>query len=191
MGLNEPKKSPTFILRTFARFNWWSNLHNLFKYMRTEKGKSLTINEIFEKLAHYCAYQDRCHYEVEKKLDEFHLIPEARDHILIELIQQNFLNEERFSESFVRGKFNQKKWGKQKIRIELKKRKIPQKLIDKSLNQINETDYLSTLTYLFHKKQREFKTPLTFENKYKITRFLLQKGYEYDLIQQVWEDFTE
>ena len=69
--------------------------------------KSYTVNEIRDKMAKYCAYQDRCQWEVEQKFYDFNLIPEARDEIMIYLIQQNFLNEERFAKSFARGKFYQ------------------------------------------------------------------------------------
>ncbi len=151
-----------------------------------KKGKSHTVDEIYQKLAHYCAYQDRCHLEVEKKLNEFSLIAEAKDHIIIQLIQDNFLNEERFTQSFIQGKFNQKKWGKKKIINELKSRNIPQKLIEKGLNSIEDTDYLETLTHLLLKKRKEFKLPLSFESKTKINRYLLQKGYEYEWIKEAW-----
>src|SRR5690606_29639644 len=111
--------------------------------------QSFTVNEIRDKLAKYCAYQDRCHWEVENKMREFNLIPEAHEEILIYLIQHNFLNEERFARSYVRGKFNQKNWGRIKIRIELKKRKIPSRLIESALLEIDEDDYLKTLQNLF------------------------------------------
>ncbi len=164
------------------------NLHKLIKLTGMKKEKSFTIDEIYEKLANYCAYQDRCHFDVEKKLNEFNIIPEGRDHIIIQLIRDNFLNESRFTESFVRGKFNQKKWGKRKIASQLKKRNIPEKLIFKHLNSIDEEVYQDTLRYLMNKKIKEFKTPLSYQNKVKINRFLIQKGYEYEVILSVWKE---
>ena len=94
-----------------------------------KKSKSFTFDEIKEKLANFCVYQDRCHWDVEKKMREYDLIPEAKDEIFIYLIQNNFLNEERFVKSFVRGRFNQKKWGRNKIKMALKQRQIPEQLI--------------------------------------------------------------
>ena len=86
--------------------------------------KVYTFQEIREKMAAYCAYQDRCHQEVDKKLNTFHLIPEAREEILLYLMRENFLNEERFALAFVKGKFKIKKWGRIRLKAELKKRKI-------------------------------------------------------------------
>ena len=88
------------------------------------KNENFTINEIEQKLKRYCSYQDRCHNEVEKKLKEFDLIEEAKNKILFNLINENYLNESRFSENFVRGKFKIKNWGKIKIVQELKSRNI-------------------------------------------------------------------
>ena len=147
---------------------------------------SFTVSEIKDKLAKYCAYQDRCHWEVENKLREFHLIPEAKDEIIIYLIQHNFLNEERFAKSFARGKFNQKSWGRIKIKSELKKRQIPQKLIDVALKEIDADVYFSRLEALFQKKKESLKSEReSFKKQAKIRNYLLQKGYESDLIQML------
>ncbi len=147
---------------------------------------SFIVNEIREKLAKYCAYQDRCHWEVENKMKEFNLIPEAWDEIIIYLIQHNFLNEERFAKSFARGKFNQKNWGRIKIRSELKKRKIPPKLIETGLNEIDENDYLKTLQNLFEKKKESLKNEReSFKKKAKIRNYLLQKGFESEIIAEL------
>ena len=83
-----------------------------------------TVDEMKRKLEQYCIYQDRCHKEVAQKMNSFQLIPEAKEVILLHLLQHNFLNEERFSKSFARGKFRIKKWGKQRIVRELKYREI-------------------------------------------------------------------
>ncbi len=150
---------------------------------------SFTVNEIRDKLAKYCAYQDRCHWEVENKLNEFNLIPEAKDEIIIYLIENKFLNEERFAKSFARGKFSQKNWGRIKIRSELKKRKIPMKLIETGLNEIDENDYLQTLKNLFEKKKESLKNEReSFKKKAKIRNYLLQKGFESELIQMLNSD---
>lgn len=151
--------------------------------------QSFTVNEIRDKLTKYCAYQDRCHWEVEQKLNEFNLIPEAKDEIIIYLIQNNFLNEERFAKSFVRGKFNQKNWGRIKIKSELKKKRIPAKLIEIALKEIDEDQYEITLENLFQKKKDSLKSEReSFKKKAKIRNFLLQKGYESDLIQMLNSD---
>lgn len=148
-----------------------------------KKSKSYTFEEIKEKLANYCVYQDRCQWDVEKKMREFILIPEAKDEIYIYLIQNNFLNEERFVKSFVRGRFNQKKWGRNKIRMGLKQRKIPDQLIRIGLNEIDEEEYQKVLIELFDKKREELKSETNlFKRNSKIRNYLLQKGYENELI---------
>lgn len=147
--------------------------------------KSFTVDEILEKMQNYCTYQDRCHWEVEKKLRTFDLIPEAYDKILIALIQDNFLNEERFAKSFARGKFNQNKWGRNKIIREMKSRRIPENLIEKGLEEIDEAKYREVLEELYHKKEESLKSERdSFKKKSKIANYLLQKGYENELI---WE----
>ncbi|MEM6541035.1 MAG: hypothetical protein AAF634_07715 [Bacteroidota bacterium] len=73
--------------------------------------QSFTLNEAIKRMERYCAYQERCHKEVRDKLQQMRMIPEAVDHILAHLIQNDFLNEQRFANSFVNGKFSIKKWG--------------------------------------------------------------------------------
>jgi len=150
-----------------------------------KKNKATNIHEIKEKLAYFCAYQDRCHQDVEKKMKEFFLIPEAQDEIMLYLIQENFLNEERFAKSFARGKFTQKSWGRIKISIELKKRHIYDRLIQKALSDINEEDYYQTAQRLIEKKAQTLNEKNNYLKNQKIIRFMLQKGYEYELIQSI------
>lgn len=147
---------------------------------------SFTVSEICEKLSSYCAYQDRCHWEVEKKLDEFSLIPEARDEIIIYLIEANFLNEERFAKSFARGKFYQKNWGKLKIQLELKRRKITKNLISKAMLEIDENDYISTAQKLIEKKLDALNSEKnSWTKNAKILNYMIQKGYEKNLILEI------
>lgn len=148
-----------------------------------KKSKSFTFDEIKEKLANFCVYQDRCHWDVEKKMREYDLIPEAKDEIFIYLIQNNFLNEERFVKSFVRGRFNQKKWGRNKIKMALKQRQIPEQLIRIGFKEIDEDEYLKVLKELFVKKQEELKSETnSFKKNLKLRNYLLQKGFENELI---------
>lgn len=152
------------------------------------RNKELNIHEIKEKLAYYCAYQDRCHQEVEKKLNEFFLIPEARDEILLYLMRENFLNEERFARSFARGKFYQKSWGRIKITQELKKRYLNNLLITKGLSEIDENDYLKEAKRLIENKIGQLKENNLYKRNQKVIRFMLQKGYEYEIIQSILQE---
>ena len=141
-----------------------------------------------EKIQAYCAYQERCHQDVIKKLKFWGLIPDAVDMLLGELMQHNFLNEERFSRSFARGKFRIKKWGRIKIRMELKKKGVYSKCIDIALQEIDANDYYSTLKELLLKKSVLEKETHLFKRKAKLTRYLVSRGFEYDLIRMALED---
>lgn len=150
----------------------------------------LDLPQIKKKLADYCIYQDRSHYEVEQKLKELRTLNEnERGEILIWLIQNNFLNEERFSKSYARGKFYQKKWGKIKIKQGLKQKRIPTNLIDKGIKEINEDDYKSALMELTEKKWNIIRESEVYLKKKKIYNYLLQKGYEYNLINEILKNY--
>ena len=141
-----------------------------------------TVDEMKRKLEQYCIYQDRCHKEVAQKMNSFQLIPEAKEIILLHLLQHNFLNEERFSKSFARGKFRIKKWGKQRIIRELKYREISAYNIKTALKEINEEEYITTLYSLIEKKNNQISGSNIYKEKKKIINHLQYKGFENDLI---------
>jgi regulatory protein len=141
-----------------------------------------------EKIQAYCAYQERCHLEVTKKLKSWGLIPDAVDMLLAELMQHNFLNEERYARSFARGKFRIKKWGRIKVRLELKKREIYSKCIEFAMEEIDGDDYYDTLKEVLQKKSNLEKETHPYKRKAKLTRYLVSRGYEYDLIRMAMED---
>ena len=135
-----------------------------------------------EKIQAYCAYQERCHMEVSMKLKSWGLIQEAIDQLIIELIEFNFLNEERYARSFARGKFRIKKWGKLKIRVALKKREVYFKCIDFAMLEIDDKTYLTTIKELLQKKNDILKETNLYKRKMKLINYLVNRGYEYDLI---------
>ena len=146
--------------------------------------KVFTVDEVKRKMEHYCAYQDRCHKEVENKLREYSIIPEAIEMILLSLLKDNFLNEERFSKSFARGKFRIKKWGKQRIVRELRFRNISEYNIKTALKEINEEDYITTIYSLVDKKNKLVTETNLFKRKKKIADYLLYRGFESNLIYE-------
>lgn len=150
--------------------------------------KSYTVKEATLKLMQYCAYRDRSHKEVEEKLREMRMIPAACEQIIVQLMQENFLNEERFARSFVRGKFRIKKWGRIKIKQELKFREISAPLIKIALTEIDETEYFNTLSELAQKKNALLKERDPFKKRKKLANYLLQKGYESALIFEVLDN---
>lgn len=144
-----------------------------------------TLTEATRKLESYCAYQDRCHKEVVAKLREMGMIPLAIDEIIGHLIQERFLNEERFARSFARGKFNIKKWGKNRIVNELKQRGITKYNINLALKELEEFDYLETLEQLAEKRVAQLTETNVFKKRKKLADYLLYRGWESHLVYEI------
>ena len=149
-----------------------------------QNNKTYNIQEATQKIQHYCAIQDRCQWEVERKLQEYGLDDYVVDSLLVDLILEKYINEQRFSESFCRGKFRIKKWGRIKIKNELKKKNISENCIQIGLKQIESSEYSIVLENLYIKKKDTLKDKNQFTRKGKIVKYLLQKGFESNLI---WE----
>lgn len=135
-------------------------------------------------MVNYCVYQDRCHYEVEQKMREFLLIPEAKDEILLYLMKENYLNEERFTRSYIRGKFNIKNWGRIKIKIHLKQKGISEKLISKCMDEIDEDDYRKIILQIWNNYYERQKGLKDYQKKSKTIHYLISRGFEYEEILQ-------
>lgn len=159
--------------------------------MKNFQNKSYTVDEALQKLMHFCAYRDRSHKEVEDKLDKMRMIPEAKEKIVVQLMQEGFLNEERFARNFVRGKFRIKKWGKIRIRQELKFREISEPLIKIGLTEIDEKEYRSTLYDIAEKKAEKVREENSFLRKKKIADYLLRRGYESQLVFDCVNDLID
>ena len=147
----------------------------------------MTHKEALEKMAKYCAYQERCQFEVRTKLFGTGLSNDEIENIICDLIEQNFLDELRFSKAFVRGKFNSKSWGKIKIKQHLKQKRISEFCIKKSLSEISKEDYYSKLNELLQKKSKLLHTEDEFTKKQKLARYLIGKGFESEM---VWEELS-
>ena len=154
-----------------------------------DSNKTYTVNEAQKKLEHYCAYQERCHKEVRQKLWEMRMIPEAIDVIMVHLIQENYLNEERFAKAFVSGKFRIKKWGKNRLLRELKFRDISKYSIDSALKEIDLDDYYKTLDDLVQKRIAQVKEPNVYKKKKKVADYLLYRGWESVLVYEKLNDY--
>jgi regulatory protein len=150
--------------------------------MYQQKKQSFTLEEATKKLESYCAYQERCHQEVNKKLIELGMISEARDVVVVHLIDNNFLNESRFAKSFARGKFRIKKWGKYRITRELKQKQISKFNITEALKEISEADYLDTFNALVEKKWESILESNLQIKKKKLIDYLAYRGWESHLI---------
>lgn len=146
--------------------------------------KYVSATDALKKLQRYCAYQDRCHAEVRTKLLDLGIYGDTLEEIMAMLITDNFLNEERFARSYARGKFNIKKWGRSRIKQELKRRQITDYCIRKAMEEIEEEDYQRTLQQLIEKKASQTEAPFSFKGKAKIANYLIRRGFESKL---VWE----
>ena len=146
--------------------------------------ENYTFEEIKHKLEYYCSYQDRCHKEVEQKLNSFTLITALKEKVIVHLIENNFINEERFAKSFARGKHNYKGWGKNRIVNELKFRNISSRIIETALKEIPEATYLENFHALAEKNWEIIKEPKGLKRNKKFVDFLLRKGYETSLIYE-------
>lgn len=143
----------------------------------------------WDKIQSYCVYRERCHQEVRDKLYEWGLNSTDVENIIADLIENNFLNEERFAIQFTSGKFRIKKWGKNKIKQELKNKKISDKCIQIAINQIDDDEYINTLIQLLNKKNSVLEEENRFVRYSKLMQHALYKGYEYDLIKDVIDEF--
>jgi regulatory protein len=146
--------------------------------------KSYTLEEAKRALERYCVYQDRCHKEVISKLYDCNMIPETHDIIIVHLIQHDFLNEERFSKSYARGKFRIKKWGKVRIVRELKFRNISAYNVNTALKEIEESDYFNTFNTLALKKFDSITESNPYKKKKKLADYLLYRGWESNLVYE-------
>ena len=156
--------------------------------MEEKAKKKYPPEEALLKMQSWCAYQERCQQEARDKLYSYGLWPDAVENIIADLISQNFLNEERFAKAFAGGKFRIKKWGRVKIKLALKQKKISDYCIKKALQEIDEDDYIKTLTSVLEKKGRLLAEKNPVKRKYKLLQYAYSRGFEQDLALDVLKD---
>jgi regulatory protein len=154
-------------------------------FEKKEKPKITDPHLALVKMQSWCAYQERAQQEARDKLYELGLWPEAVENIIAKLIEDNFLNEERFAMAFAHGKFSIKKWGRIKIKMELKQKRVSDYCLKKALQQIDEREYMATLKKLIEAKRKLTKEKSAVKLKYKLMNYALSKGYEKDLVFDV------
>ena len=145
----------------------------------------LTPQKALEKIRYFCAYQERSHKEVTEKLYTYGLYSKDVEQIMATLIEENYLNEERFAVAFAGGKFRVKQWGRQKIKYELKQRGVSNYCINMALAEIDEESYLSTLNNLALKKWESLRKEVDYSRQARTNGYLLMKGFEQHLIIEV------
>ena len=144
--------------------------------------KIYDVKIVKERIRHYCAVMDRCQYQVVAKLKSFGLSDGLTDDILVELIQNKYVDEERFARSYCSGKFKIKRWGRKKIAFELSKLQVPKSCITLGMSEIDDADYVEVIAHLANKKMTLLKDKNVFVRKKKVVDYLLRKGYESELV---------
>ena len=150
----------------------------------------LTSDQVLDKMAKYCAYQERCVKDVVEKLKTFEISEKDREDILRYLTDNRFVDNERFARAFVRGKINQSGWGLNKIRFHLMQKGIAKEIIDEALKTFDEEVYRQRLVEVLTTKAKTVKAANDFEKKRKLAAYAIQKGFEPSLVWEVLkEDF--
>ncbi|MDQ2770079.1 MAG: recombination regulator RecX [Bacteroidota bacterium] len=160
----------------------------MFKSSSDKAPKQYTPGEALQKIAAFCAYQERNQKEVEQKLKSYGLDEDEAGEIIIRLSREKLLDEQRFAQSFVRGHYRQKKWGRRRIVQELKQKGISEYCIKAGLKEIDGDEYYQNLVDLAEKKDRQEKETNLHKRRQKIAQFLFGKGYEQDLIKIALDD---
>ena len=152
--------------------------------------KKYTAAQAFEKISHYCAYQERSHREVRNKLYTYGLFKNEVEDLLTRLITDGFLNEERFAKAFAGGKFRIKHWGRNKIVHELEAHALTPKCIQKGLQEIDNAQYELTLKELLRKKWTQSSETNQFKKRDKAARHAIGKGFEPELVWRIVKEIT-
>jgi regulatory protein len=158
--------------------------------MPKQPAKPLTPDQVLDKMAKYCAYQERCVKEVRDKLKTFDIAEEEKTKILDYLLDNRFVNDERYAKAFVRGKVNQSGWGVNKIRFHLIQKGVDKDIIEEALGQTDEEAYRQRLIDILKTKAKTIKAASDFEKKRKLAAYAMQKGFEGSLVWETLKDLA-
>ena len=140
------------------------------------------LRQLLLKAERFCSYRERCSYEIKQKMKELGADEKATEKIINSLTENDFLNDERFAQLFTSGKFRIKRWGKNKIRAELRMKKVSDSIISNALDCIDKAEYQNTIQHLINKKEKEVRKEKPEVRSQKTFRYLLSKGFESELI---------
>ena len=141
--------------------------------------------KMYLKMQHFCAIQERSHYEVRNKILQMGMFEQGAEAIIAKLIEDDFLNEQRFAKAFAGGKFRIKKWGRIKIKAELKAHRVSDYCIKIALSDVENTHYLKTLKEVLEKKAKDVKANSERERNFKLAQYAISRGFESDLIWDI------
>ena len=157
--------------------------------MAKQTNKPLSPDQVLDKMAKYCAYQERCVKDVRDKLKAFEISEEEKAKIIDYLLDNRFVNDERYAKAFVRGKVNQSGWGVNKIRFHLIQKGIVKDIIEEALGQTDEEAYRQRLIEILETKSKTVKAANDFEKKRKLAAYAMQKGFEGSLVWEVLKEY--
>lgn len=153
---------------------------------------SYSFEQALVKMEAWCAYQDRCLFEVQNKLQSWNIESSIQEKIIEKLILNRFLDEKRFVESFISGKVRIKRWGRIKIKHHLFQKRVDKKLIEEGLKNIDQEVYWENLLALANRKLTDVKPSVDpWKTKQKIMTYLASKGYEQDLIFEAMKEINQ
>jgi regulatory protein len=159
--------------------------------MASADSNDKSIKKIFLKATSFCAYQERTQQEVREKLYGDNVDKDIVEEVIVKLIEENFLNEERFAKAYAGGKFRMKRWGRLKIENELKMKGVSSYCIKMGLKEIEEDHYKETISALLEKKLKEEKEKNIFKKKSKVANYVIRKGFEPDLVWEMLNDLMD
>lgn len=149
-----------------------------------------TEQEAYNKYAALCARQECCQHDLAEKMLRKGMSEMAVAHVLQQLVEEGFIDEARFSKAFVHEKFEFSRWGKIRIQLELKHKKIPTDYIKAALEEIDEQEYMKHLKSLLEDYKRTAKAKSAYELRYKLMRYAYSRGFEQHLASIVVEDMV-
>jgi len=152
--------------------------------------KRLTTEQVLQKLRFYCRYQQRCQSEIKEKLFELGVNKKDHDELITELVKENCLNDERFAVAYTSGRFKLKQWGRKKIQKGLREKRVSDEIAQKALEQINAKEYRAILDKLAKERYAALKHEQHLVRKKKTMDYLIQKGYELDLVRKAINNFS-
>ncbi len=153
--------------------------------------KRLTKEEALQKLRFYCRYQQRCQSELKEKLFELGINKKEHNELLEQLVKENCVSDEKFAVAFVSGRFKMKQWGRRKIQKGLKEKRVSEEIAQRALGQINEKEYITMLNKLAKERYAFLRHEQYLVRKKKTMDYLMQKGYEVDLIKDAINNFLK
>ncbi|MEY2950549.1 MAG: regulatory protein RecX [Saprospiraceae bacterium] len=156
--------------------------------MDNKKNKWLSSDQIYQKISAFCAYQERCHSEVRSKLIQLGCFGDDLEQQIIRLIAEDFLNEERFAILYAQSKLRQKQWGKIKIDLQLKAKRISEYCRKKALNEIDDLEYQNILKKIITNKWNATAYNSEYERKIKTQQYAYRKGFEPEIIQTIFDN---